>query len=249
MSGFITNPPAAMITDFALIAPTSENRFHITPVTAPESSTMSSVAPVSYRTCTPRLAARLSSRSITMLAPPVSPGTGTLWPRGAGTACLQERPHLLVAGEHQSLGVGLDHRLAREVAALELETQVFQPIEMLDAAVAVRANLGVVGLLATPRPSTCTSRRASRDDRSPAAPRSRRRGKSALRQAKWCRPPRRRARAPAPARRPVSAALTAAQPPPMPKPITTTSTSSDQDVTVSALTVCWYVGRLTAAPV
>ena len=87
ISGFITNPPAAMMTDFALIAPVSEKCFHVTPVTAPESSTMSSVAPVSYRICTPRLAARLSSRSITMLAPPVSPGTGTLWPRGAGTAC------------------------------------------------------------------------------------------------------------------------------------------------------------------
>ncbi|COZ92526.1 Uncharacterised protein [Mycobacterium tuberculosis] len=47
MSGFITNPPAAMITDFALIAPVSENRFHITPVTLPVPSTMSSVAPVS----------------------------------------------------------------------------------------------------------------------------------------------------------------------------------------------------------
>ena len=26
---------------------------------------------------------------MTMLAPPVSPGTGTLWPRGAGTAFSQ----------------------------------------------------------------------------------------------------------------------------------------------------------------
>jgi hypothetical protein len=67
-----------MMTDFALIAPVSEKRFHVTPVTAPEPSTTSWVAPVSYRIRTPRLVARLRSRSITMLAPPVSPGTGTL---------------------------------------------------------------------------------------------------------------------------------------------------------------------------
>jgi len=36
-----------MITDFARIAPVSENCFHITPVTAPDSSVINAVAPVS----------------------------------------------------------------------------------------------------------------------------------------------------------------------------------------------------------
>ena len=195
----------------------------------------------------PGLPARLSSRSITMLAPPVSPGTGTLCPRGAGTAFSQERPHLLVAGEHQSLGVGLNHRLAREVAALELKTQVLQPIEVLDAAVAVGANLGRGRARATPRPGTCTSPRPSRDDRSPAGPRCRHPGRSGRRPARSCRLPRRRVPAPAPVRRR----------PPRSPPRThrrcrnrsrRTSTSSDHDVTVSASTVAG-ISVLTAAPV
>ena len=41
ISGFITKPPAAMMTDFALIAPVSENCFHVTPATAPDSSMIS----------------------------------------------------------------------------------------------------------------------------------------------------------------------------------------------------------------
>ena len=58
-----------------------------------------------------------------------------------------ERPHLLVAGIHETLGVGLDDRLLRVVAALELETQVFQPIEVVDAALAVGADLVVLWFL------------------------------------------------------------------------------------------------------
>ena len=69
----------------------------------------------------PRPASR--SRSITILVPSVSPGTGTLWPRGAGRAWSTERPDLLVAGEHQPLGAGLDHRLLRVEGALELEAR------------------------------------------------------------------------------------------------------------------------------
>ena len=56
-------------------------------------------------------------------------------------------PDLLVAGEHQPLGPGLDHRLAGEVGALELEAQRLQPVEVLDRALAVGADLVVLGLL------------------------------------------------------------------------------------------------------
>ncbi len=45
-----------------------------------------------------------------------------------------ERPDLLVAGEHQPLGAGLDHRLLRVVGALELEAQRLEPVEVLDRA-------------------------------------------------------------------------------------------------------------------
>ena len=44
------------------------------------------VAPVSYRTSTSVSAIRSASASSTILAPPVSPGLGTLCPRGAGLA-------------------------------------------------------------------------------------------------------------------------------------------------------------------
>ena len=44
-------------------------------------------APAWYLTSTPASSTRSRSRSITSLAPPVSPGTGTLCPRGAGLAC------------------------------------------------------------------------------------------------------------------------------------------------------------------
>ena len=56
-----------------------------------------------------------------------------------------ERPHLLVAGVHQSFCVGLDHRLVRVVAALEVNPQILQPLEMLDAALAVGADLVMLG--------------------------------------------------------------------------------------------------------
>ncbi|SKV87229.1 Uncharacterised protein [Mycobacteroides abscessus subsp. abscessus] len=75
-----------MITDVARIAPVSVKCFHVTPTTAPPSSRMSAVAPVSYRIGIPSSAARWASSSTTMPAPPVSPGLGTLCPRGAGMA-------------------------------------------------------------------------------------------------------------------------------------------------------------------
>ncbi len=87
MSLFITNPPAASTTAAALIVPVSAKCRQRTPTTpSAEPPTTKLVAPVSYRICTPSSAARLSSRSITIFAPWVSPGTGTLCPRGAGLA-------------------------------------------------------------------------------------------------------------------------------------------------------------------
>ena len=78
----------------------------------------------------------------------------------SGLRLLDERPHLFVAGVRQALGARRDDDLAGVEAALELKTQVLQPVEVLDAAVAVGADLLVVGLAATPRPGTCTSPRA-----------------------------------------------------------------------------------------
>ena len=63
--------------------------------------------------------------------------------RGCGDVL--ERPDLLVAGVHQPLGVGLDHRFVGVVAALERDAEVFEPIEVLDAALAVSADLVVFG--------------------------------------------------------------------------------------------------------
>ena len=73
-----------MTTAPARTAPVSSKRFQATPVTAPSSSTTRLVAPVSNQTSTPASSTRSLSRSITILVPSVSPGTGTLWPRGAG---------------------------------------------------------------------------------------------------------------------------------------------------------------------
>ena len=55
-------------------------------------------------------------------------------------------PYLFVAGVHQPFGAGLDHRLLRVVAALEVHTEVLKPVEMLDAAFAVGADLVVFGV-------------------------------------------------------------------------------------------------------
>lgn len=60
---------------------------------------------------------------------------------------LAERPDLLVAGEHQALGAGLDDGLGGVVGALELEPQRLQPREVLDRPFAVGADLRLVGLL------------------------------------------------------------------------------------------------------
>ncbi|CAA0120708.1 Uncharacterised protein [Mycolicibacterium vanbaalenii] len=54
---------------------------------------------------------------------------------------LAERPDLLVAGVGQSLGPRRDHDFARVVAALELKAQRLEPIEVLDAALAVGTDL------------------------------------------------------------------------------------------------------------
>jgi hypothetical protein len=50
---------------------------------------------------------------------------------------LAKRPDLLVAGVHQALGLRLDDRLVRVVAALELKSQVLEPVTVLGAAVRV----------------------------------------------------------------------------------------------------------------
>jgi hypothetical protein len=62
-----------------------------------------------------------------------------------GLGLLGERPHLLIAGVGQTLGARWHHDLAGVETALELKPQVLQPVEVLDAAVAVCADLLVVG--------------------------------------------------------------------------------------------------------
>ena len=86
MSGFITKPPAAITTEVARTTPVSSKRRHATPTTAPDASVTRLVAPVSKRTSASVSAIRSASRSSTSPPPPVSPGRGTLWPRGAGVA-------------------------------------------------------------------------------------------------------------------------------------------------------------------
>ena len=62
-------------------------------------------------------------------------------PSRRGRGLLAERPDLLVAGVGQALGARRDDDLARVEAALELEAQILQPVEVFDAAVAVGADL------------------------------------------------------------------------------------------------------------
>lgn len=135
-----------MITDFALIAPVSENRFHITPVYL--------AGPVHDELGGARLVADLYPQACGSLEQQVDHHGGTagvarhgyLVPARCRHRQLQEWPHLLISGEHQALGVGLNHSLAGKVTTLELKTQALQPVEMLDAAVAIGANLVVIGL-------------------------------------------------------------------------------------------------------
>ena len=56
------------------------------------------------------------------------------------------RPHLLVAGVHQALGAGLDHRFVRVVGALEGDAEILEPVEVLDAVLAVGADLVMLGI-------------------------------------------------------------------------------------------------------
>ena len=111
-------------------------------------------------------------------------------------------PDLLVAGEHQPLGAGLDDRLLGVVGALELEAERLQPVEVLDRAVAVRADLVVLGLLGDRDEVGVHLVGASPPTRSPAARRCRRRGRSGRRTSTTCRRARPPARAAAPARPP-----------------------------------------------
>ena len=145
--------------------------FHRTPTTRP-SSTLTrparSAPGVDDQIAGPRLVADLHprrsssacSRSITIDAPPVSPGLGTLCPRGAGLAMFLNG-QTFVAGEHEALGVGLDHGLAREVGPLELQPQRLEPIEVLHAVGAVGVDLLRLGVerhrgdVALPSPRGC----------------------------------------------------------------------------------------------
>ena len=86
MSAFITKPPVASTVAAARTTPVSPKERQARPRTAPDSLVTRLVAPVSYLTSTPASRTRSRSRSITSRAPPVSPGTGTLCPRGAGAA-------------------------------------------------------------------------------------------------------------------------------------------------------------------
>ena len=68
-------------------------------------------------------------------------GHGHLVAARRGNRKVAERPDLLVAGVHQALGLRLDDRLVRVVAALELKTQALQPVAVLRAAVGIGPDL------------------------------------------------------------------------------------------------------------
>ena len=147
ISGFITKPPAAITVAPARTTPVSSKERQASPTTAPDSSVTRLAAPVSYLTSTPASSTRSRSRSMTSLAAPGVPGHRDLVPARRRLGLIPERPHLLVAGEHQPLGARLDHGLAGEVGALELEAQRLQPAEVLNRPLAVGADLVVLGLL------------------------------------------------------------------------------------------------------
>ncbi len=73
-------------------------------------------------------------------------GDRNLVPTRGGNGHGVERPHLLVAGVHQTLRLGLDDGLLRVVTALELKAESFEPVEMLDAVDAVRMDLVRLGV-------------------------------------------------------------------------------------------------------
>ena len=73
-------------------------------------------------------------------------GLGHLVPARRGLGDVAERVHLLVAGEHQALGAGLDHRLLLVERALELHPERLDPVEVLDAVVAEGPDLVLVGV-------------------------------------------------------------------------------------------------------
>ena len=67
-------------------------------------------------------------------------------PARRGDGLLAERPDLFVAGVAQAFGARRNNYLARVEASFELKTQVLQPVEVLDTAVAVGADLLVIWL-------------------------------------------------------------------------------------------------------
>ncbi len=147
MSAFITKPPAAITTARARTRPVSAKRRQASPAMPP--------AVVGDEVGRPGLVAHLDTGLLDPLAQEVHHQPGALGVAGhrdlvaarRGHGLLLEGPHLLVAGEHQPLGAGLDHGLAGEVGALELEAQRLDPVEVLDRSLAVGADLVVLGLL------------------------------------------------------------------------------------------------------
>ena len=147
MSGFITKPPAASTTAAARTTPVWSNDFQATPTTSPDAG--------GDEVGHAGLVADLDARLLDLVAEQVHHHLGAVDVAGHGHLVAARRraglvevgPDLLVAGEHQPLGAGLDHRLLRVVGALELEAQRLQPAEVLDRALAVGADLVGLGLL------------------------------------------------------------------------------------------------------
>ena len=82
---------------------------------------------------------------------PVSPLTGTLWPRGAGTACPLNGHTFSFPVNISPWVLGWIDGLFRVVAALELEAEVLEPVEVLNAALAVGRILSCSGSRDTAR--------------------------------------------------------------------------------------------------
>ena len=147
MSGFMTNPPAASTTAPARTKPVSSKERQATPVTTPDSSENEMrraglVADLDAGLVDPAPQQVHDHAGAVGVA-----GHGHLVAAGGGDRLVSVGPDLLVAGEHQPLRPGLDHRLLRVVRALELEPEVLQPVEVRGRAHAVGPDLVGLGLL------------------------------------------------------------------------------------------------------
>ena len=140
ISSFITNPPAATTTAPARTAPVSAYLFQVAPTTRP---------PLHDQRRHAGVVADLDAETGALLERPLDHETTAadvadergLVPAGRRAGELAERVGLLAAGVHQPLGARLHHGLGGVVAALELEAEALEPVEVVDRVLAVEPDL------------------------------------------------------------------------------------------------------------